>query len=307
MTPPQQRQADTLRKPDWLKVKVPGGDRFNWIKERARSLRLHTVCEEARCPNLAECWQGGTATFMLMGDTCTRACRFCSVKTLRNPPPLDPGEPENIAETIRDMGLKYVVLTSVNRDELPGQGAHHFAETIRRTRLANPGLMIEVLIPDFKGETALLEQVLSARPTVLAHNVETVERLTPTVRDPRASFAQSLSVLNHAKRHAPDIPTKSSLMLGLGETEAEILEAMRALRVIDVDFLTLGQYLQPGRGKLKVVEYVHPDVFARLEAEGLEMGFQYVAAGPLVRSSYRAAEYYIARALKSRTPVPEPS
>ncbi|MEE8435400.1 MAG: lipoyl synthase [bacterium] len=307
MSTPQERRADALRKPDWLKVKVPGGAQFNWIKERARTLRLHTVCEEARCPNIAECWRGGTATFMLMGDTCTRGCRFCSVKTLRNPPPLDPGEPENIAQTIREMGLEYVVLTSVNRDELPGQGADHFAETIRRTRLANPHLMIEVLIPDFQGETALLEQVLSARPTVLAHNVETVERLTPTVRDPRASFAQSISVLHHAKRFAPDIPTKSSLMLGLGETEPEILAAMRALRVIGVDFLTLGQYLQPDRRKLKVVEYIHPDVFARLETEGLEMGFQYVASGPLVRSSYRAAEFYIGRALQGRMPAPEPS
>lgn len=290
------------RKPEWLKVKVPHGERFTWIKERARGLRLHTVCEEARCPNIGECWQGGTATFMLMGDTCTRGCRFCSVKTLRTPGPLDAGEPRHIAETIREMGLDYVVLTTVNRDDLPDQGAPHIAETIRRAQLASPHLLIEVLIPDFRGDAACLETVIEARPAVIAHNVETVERLTPAVRDPRAGYAQSLRVLDTLRTRARTlgvpIKTKSSLMLGLGETEEEVRAAMRALRAVDVDFLTLGQYLQPDPKKLKVVEYLPPARFQALEAEGLALGFAYVAAGPLVRSSYRAAEFWIAQEVR---------
>jgi lipoic acid synthetase len=290
-----------LRKPDWLKVKVPQGERFAWIKGRARELKLHTVCEEARCPNIGECWQGGTATFMLMGDTCTRGCRFCSVKTARHPGALDPTEPRHIAETIRAMALDYVVLTSVNRDDLPDQGAGHFAETIRRTQLANPELLIEVLIPDFQGQPHLLDTIVAARPAVIAHNLETVERLQHPVRDPRAGFAQSLAVLDYVKRNAPHIKTKSSLMLGLGETEEEVLEAMRALRAVEVDFLTLGQYLQPERRKLKVWRFVPPQEFARLERAGLALGFDYVAAGPLVRSSYRAAEFYIARRLRGES------
>ncbi len=299
--------AESLRKPAWLKVKVPQGERFNWIRQRARSLNLHTVCEEARCPNIGECWQGGTATFMLMGDTCTRGCRFCAVKTARRPAPLDPGEPANIAETVLAMALDYVVLTSVNRDELPDQGAGHFAETIRRTQLANPRLLIEVLIPDFQGRLHDVDTIMAAGPAVIAHNVETVKRLTPVVRDPRATFAQSLTVLLHVKQRAPHIKTKSSLMLGLGETEAEVLEAMRALRAIDVDFLTLGQYLQPERRKLKVTSFVHPDTFAHLEREGLGLGFRYVAAGPLVRTSYRAAEFYISQQLRKERAVPASS
>jgi lipoic acid synthetase len=290
-------------KPGWLKVKVPQGERFAWIRQRARSLNLHTVCEEARCPNIGECWEGGTATFMLMGDECTRGCRFCHVKTAKHPGALDADEPANIAETIRAMGLDYVVLTSVNRDDLPDQGTGHFAETVRRTQLANPHLLIEVLIPDFLGDRACLERVIAAKPAVLAHNVETVPRLTPTVRDPRAGFQQSLEVLAHAKRAAatlgaPGLHTKSSLMLGLGETEGEVLDAMQALRGIDVDFLTLGQYLQPDKWNLPVVEYIHPGRFKALEQEGLAMGFRYVAAGPLVRSSYRAAEFFIAQDLR---------
>jgi lipoyl synthase len=295
------------RKPDWLKVKVPQGERFNWIRNRARTLNLHTVCEEARCPNIGECWQGGTATFMLMGDTCTRGCRFCSVKTARHPAALDAEEPLHIAETIRAMALDYVVLTSVNRDDLPDQGAGHFAETIRRTQLANPELLIEVLIPDFQGRTDLIDSIIAARPAVIAHNVETVERLQATVRDPRAGFAQSLSVLDHVKRSAPELRTKSSLMLGVGESEAEVLEAMRALRAVGCDFLTLGQYLQPDRRKLKVQAFVHPEVFRRLEQAGLAMGFGYVAAGPLVRSSYRAAEFFISRQLRAERVAPATS
>jgi lipoic acid synthetase len=296
-----------LRKPDWLKVKVPQGERFHWIRERARTLKLHTVCEEARCPNIGECWQGGTATFMLMGDTCTRGCRFCAVKTARRPAPLDAAEPAHIAETIRAMGLDYVVLTSVNRDELPDQGAGHLAETIRRSLLASPGLLIEVLIPDFQGHTELVDEIIRARPAVIAHNVETVERLQGVVRDPRAGYAQSLAVLDHAKRAGGGIRTKSSLMVGVGETDDELLEAMRALRAVAVDFLTIGQYLQPDRRKMKVQRFVHPDTFRRLEQAGLAMGFDYVASGPLVRSSYRAAEFYIARRLRGERAAGGPS
>ncbi|HEX9842482.1 MAG TPA: lipoyl synthase [bacterium] len=306
-TPAETAVPGSARKPDWLKVKVPQGERFNWIRNRARGLHLHTVCEEARCPNIGECWQGGTATFMLMGDTCTRGCRFCSVKTARHPAALDAEEPAHIAETVRAMGLDYVVLTSVNRDDLPDQGAGHFAETIRRAQLASPDLLIEVLIPDFQGRAELIDKIVAARPAVIAHNVETVERLQDVVRDPRAGFAQSLGVLEHVRRSAPHIRTKSSLMLGVGETEAEVLETMGALRAIGCDFLTLGQYLQPDRRKLKVQAFIRPDVFKRLEQAGLEMGFGYVAAGPLVRSSYRAAEFFISRQLRAERGAPAAS
>lgn len=297
-----------VAKPDWLKVRMPQGERYQWIRRRARALNLHTVCEEARCPNIGECWQSGTATFMLMGETCTRGCRFCAVQTARCPAPLDPAEPAHIAGTIREMGLSYVVLTSVNRDDLPDQGAGHIAATIRETQARNPGLLIEVLIPDFRGDAACLAAVAAAGPAVLAHNVETVERLTPRVRDPRAGYRQSLAVLDHLRRTAPAIPTKSSLMLGLGESEGEILEAMRDLRAAGCAFLTLGQYLQPDRRKLKVVEFLPPERFRALEQAGLALGFRYVAAGPLVRSSYRAAEFFIAQALGRPRPAPaEPS
>ncbi|MFI5400695.1 MAG: lipoyl synthase [SAR324 cluster bacterium] len=293
-------------KPEWLKVKVPQGERFEWIRDRARALNLHTVCEEARCPNIGECWRGGTATFMLMGDSCTRGCRFCSVNTAKHPAALDSEEPVKIAETVREMGLDYVVLTAVNRDDLADQGSAHIAETVRRTQIANPRLLIEALIPDFRGDQACLERVLAARPAVLAHNVETVPRLSPYVRDPRAGFEQSLRVLEHAKQAGfspggaqAGLRTKSSLMLGLGETEEEVLDSMRALRGVGVDFLTLGQYLQPGKRNLPVVEYVPPERFKSLEVRGLQMGFRYVAAGPLVRSSYRAAEFFIAQDVRA--------
>ncbi|MCZ6557352.1 MAG: lipoyl synthase [SAR324 cluster bacterium] len=292
------------RKPHWLKVKVPQGERFNWIRNRAHGLNLHTVCEEARCPNIAECWQGGTATFMLLGQLCTRGCRFCSVATAREPGALDPAEPGNVAQTIRELQLDYVVLTSVNRDDLPDQGASHFAETVRLARQASPELLVEVLIPDFMGVMDCVRTVIASGPVVIAHNLETVQRLQSIVRDPRANYTQSLDVLSYVRREAPAIKTKSSLMLGFGESEGELLEAMRDLRAIGVDFLTLGQYLQPARGKLKVREFIFPERFKALEQAGLEMGFAYVAAGPLVRSSYRAAEFYIARALRTGAATP---
>ncbi len=290
--------ARSPRKPAWLKRTIPAGDRYAWIKRRARALDLHTVCEEARCPNIGECWQGGTATFMLMGDTCTRGCKFCAVKTSRRPAPPDPAEPAKIASTIAAMDLDYVVLTTVDRDDLADQGAAHIAAAIRAARGACPELLIEVLIGDFRGDRDLLAEVIAARPAVLAHNLETIERLTPAVRDPRAGYRQSLDVLAASRQIAPALPTKSSLMLGLGETRDEVLAAMRDLRAAGVDFLTLGQYLQPLAGKLAVQEYVPPDAFAALEQAGLELGFRYVAAGPLVRSSYRAAEYWIAQAVR---------
>jgi lipoyl synthase len=286
-------------RPEWLKVKMPGGERYTRIKHRARQLKLHTVCEEAHCPNVGECWSGGTATFMVLGDTCTRGCRFCAVNTARNPAPPDVDEPGNLGNAIAEMELDYVVVTSVNRDDLEDQGAGHFAACIRSSRERSPSTLVEVLIPDFRGRTDLLDALLEARPDVLAHNVETVPRLQVPVRDPRADWAQSTTILRHAK--ARGFLTKTSLQVGHGETEAEMVEAMRLLRAIDVDFLTIGQYLRPTPGHLAVKEYVHPDTFARYAEEGRAMGFGFVASGPLVRSSYKAGEYFIRDFLRART------
>lgn len=291
-------------KPEWLKVRLPGGDRYNRIKARARELGLHTVCEEAQCPNIGECWSGGTATFMVMGDTCTRGCRFCAVATARNPPPLDPTEPVNVAEAIRELQLDYVVVTSVNRDDQLDQGAGHFAACIAAIRDRNPRTQVEVLVPDFMGRTDLLDRVLAAHPDVLAHNVECVPRLQSVVRDPRATWQQSTSILAHAKT-MPRQLTKTSLQVGHGETVDEILDAMRLIRALDVDFLTIGQYLRPTVSHLPVVAYVTPDVFSHLEVEGRAMGFKYVASGPLVRSSYKAGEFFIAGHLHARAALGE--
>ncbi|HHO52885.1 MAG TPA: lipoyl synthase [Deltaproteobacteria bacterium] len=294
-------------KPPWLKVRMPSSPRYHGIRKRARELALATVCEEARCPNIGECWGGGTATFMVMGDTCTRGCRFCSVKTAKLPPPLDPMEPRNIATAIREMALDYVVITSVDRDDLPDAGAGHFATVISETRAASPQTKIEVLIPDFGGNIGSLLTLLLAQPDVVAHNQETVERLTWPVRDRKASYQTSLEVLHHIKQIDPERLTKSSLMVGLGETPDEIRAAMEDLRRAGVDFLTLGQYLQPTKKHLEVVEFVHPDQFAAYEAMGLELGFAYVASGPLVRSSYKAGELFIHRALGDRASEPRPA
>jgi lipoic acid synthetase len=292
-------------KPDWLKVRMPSGDRYGRIKARARELKLHTVCEEAQCPNIGECWSGGTATFMVMGDTCTRGCRFCAVATSRAPAPLDPAEPVNVAEAIREMELDYVVVTSVNRDDLADQGAGHFAACIHEIRTRNPHTRVEVLIPDLRGNLDLLAVVLDAAPDVLAHNVESVPRLQAKVRDPRANWAQSMAILAGAKAGRPGQLTKTSLQVGHGETEAELVEAMALLRAIDVDFLTIGQYLRPSMTHLPVEEYVPPEVFARLEEAGKAQGFRYVASGPLVRSSYKAADYFISQYLRNRTATGE--
>jgi lipoic acid synthetase len=277
-------------KPDWLKVRMPGGGRYEHVKKTLRELNLATVCEEASCPNVGECWGSGTATVMLMGEVCTRGCRFCDV-TSGAPAPLDPLEPRHLAEAVGRLGLDYLVVTSVNRDELEDGGASHFAQAIVELKRAAPHTLVEVLTPDFQGRASALDMIVQAAPTVAAHNVETVERLTPSVRDRRAGYRQSLEVLAHYKRGG--LRTKSSIMLGLGETPAEVVEAMRHLRAVDCDILTLGQYLRPSEKHLPVHEFVRPEVFAELEQQGLALGFKFVAAGPLVRSSYKAGEFFV--------------
>ncbi len=291
------------QKPGWLKVPVPGGERYQKVKATLSSLKLHTVCAEAHCPNVGECWGGGTATVMLMGDLCTRGCRFCQVKTAAAPPPLDADEPRHLAEAIAELGLDYIVVTSVNRDDLPDGGAAHFAEAIRRLK-AIPGLLVEVLTPDFQGDLEAIRVVGRAAPDVFANNIETVRRLTPVVRDARASYQQTLDVLARMKAEFPGVVTKSSIMLGLGETEDELLETMRDLRAHGAEILTLGQYLRPSQWHLPVAEFVTPERFEALRQRGLALGFRYVASGPLVRSSYRAAELFLRGELAAH---PEPA
>ena len=286
-------------KPEWLTVSSPRGQSYSDLKGLFRDLNLHTVCEEAHCPNVGECWGGGTATLMLMGDTCSRACRFCMVTPGRPNGVLDSYEPENVAFALSQMGLTYVVLTSVDRDDLPDGGASHFAQTIRLVKERNPAMLVEVLIPDFQGDLADLKEVVDARPDVIAHNIETTMTLTPAVRDPRAHYWQSLSVLKNIKKLDRRVFTKSSIMVGLGETEEEVAQAMVHLRQADVDFLTVGQYLRPSLRHLKVAEYVKPEQFARYRTTGESLGFLYVASGPLVRSSYRAGEFFIRTAMKN--------
>lgn len=286
-------------KPSWLKVQAPSGGRYTAIKERMRGLELFTVCEEAHCPNVGECWGGGTATIMLMGGTCTRGCRFCAVDTGK-PGALDPHEPENAARAVVAMGVEYIVLTSVNRDDLPDGGAAHFAACVGHLKRLDPKIMVEVLIPDFQGDTAALDTLVAAGCEVIAHNVETTPGLTRRVRDARASWDQSIAVLDHLKRagrgRGPagvDTLTKTSIMVGLGETEDEVIDAMKALRAVEVDVITFGQYLQPTPKHLDVVEFVTPEQFDRYADLARLLGFAYVASGPLVRSSYRAGELYI--------------
>lgn len=286
-------------KPEWLTVKPPQGQSYEELKSLFRRLNLHTVCEEAHCPNVHECWGGGTATLMLMGDVCSRACRFCMVTPGRPQGVLDETEPENVALALSQMGLTYVVLTSVDRDDLPDGGASHFARTIRLVKEKNPGMLVEVLIPDFQGELSDLKRVVDARPDVIAHNIETTISLTPSVRDPRANYWQSLSVLRNVKKLDRKVHTKSSIMVGLGETEEEVAQSMAHLRNVDVDFLTVGQYLRPSPRHLKVVEYVRPEQFRRYKDIGERLGFLYVASGPLVRSSYRAGEFFIRTAVEN--------
>lgn len=292
---------DTLtqagRKPSWLKVQLPAGADYNRLKDNFRGLKLHTVCEEARCPNLAECWRAGTATIMILGDVCTRGCRFCAVKTAKAGTPVDPDEPGRVAEALARMDLRYVVLTSVDRDDLDDGGAGVFADTIRETRRRCPELIIEALIPDFRGDVRALGKVAEAAPQVIGQNIETVQRLTRYARDRRCGYEQTLDVLTNVKALNPGVYTKSAILLGMGETRAEVLATMTDLRARDVDILTLGQYLQPTRKHLPVAEFLHPYRFRDYEEQGLEMGFRYVAAGPMVRSSYRAAEFFVERML----------
>ena len=275
-------------RPPWLRARVPGGGRYNELRATVREHRLATVCEESMCPNIGECWGAGTATLMLMGAVCTRACRFCAVDTGNPRGWLDPAEPANAARTVELMKLRYVVLTSVDRDDLPDGGAGHFAACITAIRARNPDTAVEALTPDFAGSGTGVRTVVEADLAVFAHNLETVRRLTPAVRDARAGYEQSLGVLRAARAARPGILTKSSLMLGLGEEGAEVDQAMRDLREAGVDILTLGQYLRPTANHLPVQRYVHPDEFTALRDAGLALGFMEVVAGPLVRSSYRA-------------------
>ncbi|MDR9413280.1 MAG: lipoyl synthase [Spiribacter sp.] len=275
-------------KPDWLRVKVPTGETYQKVRKTVREHKLATVCEESMCPNMGECWSAGTATIMLMGDVCTRACRFCSVDTGNPRGWLDENEPAGAAETVELMGLKYVVLTSVDRDDLPDGGAGHYAACIREIQRRNPGTAVEALTPDFDGRTEAIDTVVDTGLEVFAQNVETVKRLTHPVRDPRAGYQQTLDVLAHAKARRPDILTKTSLMLGLGETDEEIIETMDDLRAIGVDIVTFGQYLRPTINHLPVDRYVTPAQFERFREIGLGKGFLEVVSGPLVRSSYRA-------------------
>jgi len=282
--------GERLPKPPWLRTRIRQGATFEKVRGIVHEHRLATVCEEAKCPNMGECWSAGTATIMLMGDVCTRACRFCAVNTGNPRGWLDPEEPDNTARSVALMGLKYVVLTSVNRDDLPDGGASHYAACVRRVKAVNPETAVEALTPDFLGKLADVETVVDSGIEVFAQNVETVRRLTHPVRDSRAGYDQTLAVLAHAKAHRPDVLTKTSLMLGLGETEAEIIEALDDLRAANVDIVTFGQYLQPTAHHYPIDRWVTPDEFARYREWGLERGFLEVVSGVFVRSSYRAEQ-----------------
>ncbi len=290
------------RKPPWLKVPLPGGEGYNRLKGLARELRLHTVCEEARCPNVGECWSGPapTMTLMVLGRECTRRCRFCAVETVLQAAPPDPEEPEHVGRAVAAMDPAYVVITSVDRDDLPDGGAAHYAACVGAIRERSPRTLVETLIPDYQGEA--LAALMAARPDVLAHNVEVVDRLQRRIRDPRCSFERSLATLRQARRLVPGTPTKSSLMLGLGETHEEVLDALRRLAQAGVELVTLGQYLRPTPNHAPVVEYVSPERFAEYGRIGRELGFLHVASGPLVRSSYKAAEVFAAGLVRARRP-----
>ena len=302
---PGGKQKEITRLPSWLQTPIPNNENYKAIKRDLRGLNLHTVCEEARCPNISDCWGGSdksaaTATIMLMGDTCTRGCRFCSVKTSKAPPPLDPHEPEHTAEALKRWGLGYVVLTSVDRDDLADGGANHFAETIMKIKQKAPGMLVEALTGDYAGDLGMVEKVAMSGLDVYAHNVETVEELTPMVRDRRAKFRQSLAVLKHAKESKPSLITKTSIMLGLGETEEQLWDTLHELRANDVDVVTFGQYMRPTKRHMAVHTYVTPEVFETWRVRALDLGFLYCASGPLVRSSYKAGEAFIENVIKKR-------
>ena len=302
---PEGRKRSHTRLPEWLKTPIPSNNNYKKIKNDLRGLGLHTVCEEAKCPNISDCWGGSdkseaTATIMLMGDTCTRGCRFCSVKTSRAPPPLDPHEPENTAEALSRWGLGYVVLTMVDRDDLIDGGARHCAETIIKIKQKSPSTLVEALTGDYSGDLEQVAVVARSGLDVYAHNVETTPQLTPYVRDRRATFEQSISVLRAAKEARPELITKTSIMLGLGETEEQLWDTLKQLRGVGVDVVTFGQYMRPTKRHMKVEEYVTPAVFELWRQRALDLGFMYCASGPLVRSSYKAGEAFIENVLKKR-------
>jgi len=310
------RPAKILPKPSWIKAQPATSDNYLSLRSTVRELGLATVCEEAKCPNIGECWGGkhengeksaATATIMIMGDTCTRGCSFCAVKTSRKPGPLDPEEPEKVAEAITKWGLDYVVLTSVDRDDLEDQGSNHFREVVmklkaksRQSRDPDKQILVEALTPDFRGDLSLVENVATSGLDVYAHNIETVERLQKRVRDRRAGYAQTLSVLEHAKKVNDLVLTKTSIMLGLGENDEDIRKTLQDLRNIDVDVVTFGQYLQPSKRHLPVKEYVTPEKYQEWQEEAEGMGFKYVASGPLVRSSYKAGEFFLKNLIQER-------
>ncbi|EFJ08741.1 hypothetical protein SELMODRAFT_185127 [Selaginella moellendorffii] len=299
----------SVKKPEWLRQRAAQGDRYSELKESLGALKLHTVCEEARCPNIGECWNGGsgdgahgigTATIMLLGDTCTRGCRFCAVATSRNPAPPDPLEPENTAKAIASWGVGYIVLTSVDRDDMPDGGSGHFARTVRTLKELKPEILVECLVSDFRGDPEAVTTVATCGLDVFAHNIETVKRLQRIVRDPRAGYEQSLGVLKLAKASKDGLITKSSIMLGLGEKDDEIKQALDDLKAAGVDIVTFGQYLQPTPVHLTVKEYITPEKFDFWKEYGESVvGFRYVASGPLVRSSYRAGEFFVESMIRS--------
>ena len=282
------REALPERKPSWLKVKAPGGANYLRLKQMMQELDLHTVCQEARCPNIGECWEHGTATFMILGDVCTRNCAYCAVSHGR-PPKYDLDEPSRVAQAIAELNLRHAVITSVDRDDLPDFGAFIFAETIRQIHQRLPDCSIEVLVPDFQGNADSIRTVLDARPDIYNHNTETVPRLYKKAR-PGGRYERLLEIFRIAKRHAPDIPTKTGMILGLGETNEEVVEVMKELRSVDVDILTLGQYLRPSNDHIALDRYVTPEEFRALYTVGMQLGFKHVESGPLVRSSYHAWE-----------------
>ncbi|CAM0883493.1 unnamed protein product [Alopecurus aequalis] len=317
-TGPYTGRDPEVKKPAWLRQRAAQGEKYARMRESLVELKLNTVCVEAQCPNIGECWNGGggaggegdgiaTATIMVLGDTCTRGCRFCAVKTSSKPPPPDPMEPLNTALAVISWGVDYVVLTSVDRDDLPDGGSDHFAQTVRALKELKPGILVECLTSDFRGDLEAVSSLVNSGLDVFAHNIETVRSLQRIVRDPRAGYEQSLSVLKHAKISKEGMITKSSIMLGLGETDEEVKQAMVDLRAIGVDILTLGQYLQPTDKHLTVREYVTPEKFQSWKEFGESVGFRYVASGPLVRSSYRAGELFVENLVRNQKAKPASS
>jgi lipoic acid synthetase len=290
-----------LEKPEWLAIKPASTEKYSDVKRTVSDLGLHTVCVEAHCPNAAECWDGGTATFMVLGALCTRGCQFCSVPKAAKGGQVDPAEPEKLATAISKWGLSYVVITSVCRDDLSDQGSSHFAECIRAIKKSNPNTFVELLIPDFGNDKACLQRIVDAKPDVVGHNIETVRPLSRKIRDVRASYDQSLNVLKRIKELDSRIYTKSAIMLGVGERETDVLQAMDDLREASVDFIAMGQYLRPTQKQTEVVEYVRPERFEYYKQKALDKGFLYAASGPFVRSSYRAGEHFI-RAIVGKSP-----